>query len=230
MSGAHALISVIVPVYNGEPYLAEALDSVMRQTYRPIELIVVDDGSTDRSAAVAKARSAVRYSYQANQGIGAARNSGVTLATGTYLAFLDADDVWMPDKSGRQMEAFESDASLDMVFGHVQQFISPDLPDHLTRAIRCPSHSVPGRLPGAMLVRRDAFRRVGLFSAAIGEVVDWMLRAQELGLKSRMLHEVVLRRRLHGANSVLRHPDVQREYAKYLKAALDRRRAGRGTA
>ena len=82
----------------------------------------------------------------------------------------------------------------------------------------------PGRLPGAMLVRRNAFLRVGYFNHAIGEVLDWILRAEELGLKSRMLSEVVLKRRLHRTNSVVLNRDSRIEYARYLKASLDRRR------
>jgi glycosyltransferase involved in cell wall biosynthesis len=226
----HPLITTIIPVYNGERYLAEAIGSVLRQTYQPVEIIIVDDGSTDGSAVVARALGArVRYCYQANRGIGAARNAGTDMATGNYLAFLDADDMWTPEKLKRQVEAVERDPSLDMVFGHVQQFVSPDLPGHLRQRLRCPSYSLPGRLPGAMLVARDAFSRVGYFNSAVGEVVDWILRAQELGLRSTVLPEVVLRRRLHSTNTALRHADIRREYARYLKASLDRRRAG-GTA
>jgi GT2 family glycosyltransferase len=76
-----------------------------------------------------------------------------------------------------------------------------------------------------MLVKREAFARVGRFNEAIGEAVDWILRAQEAGLKSITLRDVVLRRRLHSANSVRLHRDVLSEYAKYLKASLERRRA-----
>jgi glycosyltransferase involved in cell wall biosynthesis len=220
------LVSVIIPVYNCERYLADALESVLGQRHRPIELIVVDDGSIDGSADVArKYADRIRYCYQANRGIGAARNTGVDLATGTYLAFVDADDLWTEDKLERQMEALEACESLDIVFGHVQQFVSPELPDALRRRLRCPSDKMPGRLPGAMLARRDAFFRVGYFSLAIGEAVDWTLRARDRGLKSTVLPDVVLKRRLHATNSALLHRDTQREYVRYLKAALDRRRA-----
>jgi len=91
---ANSLISVIIPVYNGERYLAEAIESALGQHYRPIEIILVDDGSTDRSAEVAKQVSqSIRYLYQAHGGAGAARNAGVDLAPGEFLAFLDPDDL-----------------------------------------------------------------------------------------------------------------------------------------
>jgi len=225
---ANSLISVIIPVYNGERYLAEAIESALGQHYRPIEIILVDDGSTDRSAEVAKQVSqSIRYLYQAHGGAGAARNAGVDLATGEFLAFLDADDLWVEEKLARQMAALDADDSLDIVFGHVRQFISPELPEDAMRRIKCPPDHMPGRLPGTMLVRSTSFFRVGYFAPAIGEVLDWTLRAEELGLKHEMLSDVVLNRRLHSTNSVILHRNFRVEYVRYLKASLDRRRAGK---
>jgi glycosyltransferase involved in cell wall biosynthesis len=224
------LISTIVPVYNGGLYLARALESVLNQGYRPIELIVVDDGSVDDSADVARAYGGrIRYHYQPNRGAGAARNAGVDLAMGEYFAFLDADDLWTENKLERQMDALDADGSADMVFGHVRQFVSWDVTDAVRRRLKCPPGEMPGRVPATMLVRRDAFRRVGYFSSRVGEAVEWMLRALDLGLTSIMLPDVVLRRRLHAGNSARLSRGVVREYAAVLKQTLDRRR-GTGSA
>lgn len=224
---AGPLISTIVPVYNGGRYLADALESVLNQGYRPIEIIVVDDGSIDGSAEVARSYGGrIRYHYQPNRGAGVARNVGVDLAMGAYFAFLDADDLWTERKLERQTEALEADGSMDMVFGHVQQFVSPDVPDALRQRLKCPPGEMPGRVPATMLVRRDAFRRVGYFSSRIGEAVEWTLRALDLGMKSIVLPEVVLRRRLHAGNTARLSRGAAREYAALLKATLDRRRAG----
>ena len=225
---ARPLVSVITPVFNCERYLAAALESVLGQSYRPIELIVVDDGSTDGSAEIAgRYADRIRYVHQANSGSGAARNAGVDLATGAYLAFVDADDLWVEEKLQRQMSAFEADGSLEIVFGHVEQFISPELPHALRRGLRFTPDKIPGRVPGTMVVRRQAFFRVGYFSLAIGEAVDWTLRARELGLKNVILPDIVLKRRLHASNSGRLHLDPRREYVRYLKASLDRRRASK---
>lgn len=94
---------------------------------------------------------------------GVARKVGVELAIGACFAFLDADDLWTERKLERQIEALEADGSVDMVFGHVQQFVSPDVPDALRRRLKCPPAEMPGRVPATMLVLRDAFRRVGYF-------------------------------------------------------------------
>jgi len=124
----NTLISVIIPVYNCERYLAEEVESVLAQTWGRIETVFVDDSSTDGSADVAKRFSPlVRYDLQPHVGPGAARNRGVKLAQGDYLAFLDADDLWAGNKLELQMAAFNSDTLPDAVFGHVEQFISPDL-------------------------------------------------------------------------------------------------------
>src|SRR5919112_2696990 len=98
------LVSVIVPVYNGERYLAAALQSIFEQDYRPFEVIVVDDGSVDDTAKIARSFQQIHYIYQSNQGAAAARNAGVATAQGELIAFLDADDVWVPNKLSVQAD------------------------------------------------------------------------------------------------------------------------------
>jgi glycosyltransferase involved in cell wall biosynthesis len=222
-----ALVSAIIPVYNGERYLADAIRSVLEQEHRPLELIVVDDGSSDGSAAVARAFPDVRYHYQPNGGIGAARNRGLELAQGTFIAFLDADDVWPLHKLALQVQAFIIDPGLDIVSGHVEQFHSPELDETVKWRIRCPSDPLPGHAFGAMLIKRESFLRVGPVSIVRtkAECVDWCLRAAELGLRLAMLADVVLRRRLHEDNHGIQHRQELADYAHALKASLDRRRS-----
>jgi glycosyltransferase involved in cell wall biosynthesis len=219
-------VSVIIPVYNGERYLAAAIESVLAQSHRPTEVIVVDDGSTDGSAAIARDFPPVQYTWQANAGTAAARNSGVALARGDLLAFLDADDLWTPCKLERQAAALQADPDLEAVFGHLQQFHSPELDDARKAAIVCPTEIVPACTPGAMLIQRAAFFRVGLFNASfvLGEGIDWYLRATEAGLKMLVLPEVVYLRRLHTTNQGILKRHAQRAYLHVLKASLDRKR------
>lgn len=220
-------VSVVVPVYNCQRYLPEAVESALAQTYRPIEVIVVDDGSTDGSADAAKRFvPPVQYCWQPHSGAGPARNRGVDLARGSFLAFLDADDLWVETKLVLQMAAFDADPELDMVFGHVQQFPSPELAGSAKPRLRYSAEKVPGYVAAAMLIRRDAFVRVGPFESHwhLGEFMDWYLRAIERGLKGLMLPEVVARRRLHADNLGLRERASQGDYLRILKASLDRRR------
>jgi glycosyltransferase involved in cell wall biosynthesis len=221
-------ISVMIGVYNGAPYIGEAIESVLSQDYRPLELIVVDDGSDDGSGDVARRYPEVRCVRQERGGNGAARNRAVELAESDYFAFLDADDRFAPGKLTRQMEELDADPGLDMVFGHVLEFVSPELGEEQRRAIRPPTPEPrPWTAPNLMLIRRQSFERVGGFSTSlrVGVTVDWFARASEAGLRSLILPEVVLERRLHTQNNGLRERDARAQYLHVIKAAMDRRRA-----
>jgi len=220
-------VTVIVPVYNGERYVAEALESILNQTRKPLEVLVIDDGSTDGTAGVVRSfASRVRYHYQPNRGVGSARDRGAELSRGAFLAFLDADDLWNSDKLALQEEAFEADPSLEAVFGHVRQFVSPDADEKTRKTVRYAGEALPGFHVDTLLVRRDAFHRVGHFGRLKrAGFPDWFARARETGLRYAMLPQVVACRRIHGDNMTrLERDEVQKEYFRLLKAALDRRR------
>ena len=221
------LVSVVIGVYNCATYLGQAIESVLGQTYPQVELIVVDDGSDDGSGEVARRYlPSLRVVYQPRAGMGAARNRGVEIAQGGFLAFLDGDDVFRPDKLERQMGAFDRDPELEVVFGHVKEFLSPDLDESVARRLRRPAERIPGHFAAAMLIRRAAFDHVGLFATTlkVGVGLDWFARATEQGLKSLMLDGIVMERRLHLNNTGLRERDARLQYVQVVKAALDRRR------
>lgn len=222
------LVSVMIGVYNGAPYLGEAIESVLAQDYGPLELIVVDDGSTDGSAAVAHAYAGTRVVRQENAGNGAARNRAVEEASGELYAFLDADDRFAPGKLSLQKAALDADPRLDMVFGHVREFVSPELDDGVRASVRPPApEPMPWTAPNLMLIRRDSFRRVGPFATdvRVGVTVDWFARAAEAGLRHRILAEVVLERRLHTQNNGLRERESRGQYLEVIRRAMERRRA-----
>jgi glycosyltransferase involved in cell wall biosynthesis len=218
---------VIIPVYNGQRYLAEAIKSVLAQTYRPLQTIVVDDGSTDDSALVAQSfGAAVELVHQEHSGAEAARNLGVQLARAPFLTFLDADDLWVEDKVARQMACLDVDPGLDLVSGYAAQFISPDLDPQLAKRIYCPAEPMPAPGPATMLIHRNAFLEVGLFEAKlqVGSTIQWYFRARERGLKELVLPDVLMKRRLHSQNQgvVLRNARVG--YLRAVRQALERRR------
>jgi glycosyltransferase involved in cell wall biosynthesis len=226
------LISVVVPVFNGAPYLSQAIDSILRQNYEPVEIIVVDDGSTDDSAAIVRGFGpAVTYCWQPQRGAAAARNHGVARARGEALAFLDADDLWMPDKLAIQSVYLHRHPEVGAVLGFVEQFISPELDEEARGRLLCPSDPMPGYQIGALLVRRAAFDRVGPFDVSyiIAHFIDWWSRATGQGMTHCLLPAVVLRRRVHTNNLTLRRSDARREYARLARAALERRRASQAS-
>jgi glycosyltransferase involved in cell wall biosynthesis len=233
MSDARRGISVMISVHNAEAYLGEAIDSVRAQSYRPIEIIVVDDGSTDGSAEVARRHGdAVCYVRQPRSGNGAARNRAVALATFDLFLFLDADDRLVPGALERLAGALDHDSSLQAVYGHVREFVSPDVDAEALAYLRPPVDRIAGCLPTHMLILRDAFLRVGEFATnlRVGVTVDWSARARELGMSTILLDDVLFERRLHAGNNGIREREHRSHYLHVVKAALDRRRALQGEA
>ncbi len=219
--------SVIISVFNAERYLAAAIESVLGQTSPPDELIVVDDGSTDGSAMVAAGYGdSVHLLRQENRGTGAGRNRGIDAAAGELVAFLDADDLWEPGKLAHQSAILLDRPELDAVFGHSVQFVSPELATANAARLNVPPGSMPGLAASTMLVRSAAFQRVGRFREdhLLGEFIDWYSRALAAGFRSIVDPKVVHHRRIHDSNlGILRRED-RGDYARILKAALDRKR------
>jgi glycosyltransferase involved in cell wall biosynthesis len=224
-------VSVVLPVWNGERYLAEAIESVLGQSEPPAELIVVDDGSTDGSVALAESyANRVRLLRQAHAGAAAAVNHGIAHAGHELIAFIDADDVWMPLKLEVQRAALAASPGTGLVFGHVQQFVSEDLSPEERARLVCPSAPMPGRSLLAMLAPRHVVAAVGALDVRYrtGYFVDWHMRAEDAGVTSLMLADVVARRRLHATNYSRRERASQGDFARLLKAGLDRRRRSAG--
>ena len=227
MKRYNPLISVIIPVYNGDKYLVEAIESVLSQTRFKLDVIVVDDGSTDDTAKIVSSfGSSVRYKYQKNAGTGAARNKGVEAALGDFFAFVDADDLWTENKLAVQMNTFIDNPEIEAVFGHVKQFFSPDLDEESKSRLFCPAETMPGCLPYAMLIKREPFFRVGLFEENwhVGQDVSWILRARELGIKTIILPDLIYMRRLHKNNKGITNRPFINERVRIIKAHLDSKR------
>ena len=228
-----SLISCIVPVFNGERYLREALESILTQTYRPLEIIVADDGSTDGTAAVvAGYGDQVRYLRQENAGPAAARNLGLSAIRGELVAFLDADDLWHQEKLSRQIARFEARPGLDMCLTQAQNFWIPELREFGARHRDHPGfreilevHSLC-----TLLVWRSLFDTVGDFNPefSAGEDTDWFLRAFEHGAVMESLPDVLMYRRWHRGNLSWRafasDAQIRDVRLQLAKARLDRRR------
>lgn len=221
-------VSVIIPVYNSEKYLAEAIDSVLAQTYQDFELIIIDDGSSDHSREIATSYPKVNYVYQENRGVAAARNRGVQLAKGDFLAFLDADDIWLPNKLAIQMRVFAKNPSLEIVTGYVKQFISPEIEPEIARKYIFPDRPLQGYSPGAIIIKRQTFEKTGLFHEDFqgGEAISWFAQLLEKDINMFCIPEVVTRRRIHGGNISLQNKEgKEKTIIHILKETLDRRRS-----
>ncbi len=195
------LVSVVVPVYNGARFLTFALQSVFDQDYRPLEVIVVDDGSIDDSVNIARSFQEVRYVHQSNQGASAARNAGVAAAQGELIAFLDADDIWTANKLSVQTHHLLEHPEVGYVVARGENFLESgmNLPVWLTEELFRREHTF---LPSTLVVRKPVFEQVGGFDSSymVGEDTDWFVRASDAGVRGFIVPEILLYRRIHDSN------------------------------
>jgi glycosyltransferase involved in cell wall biosynthesis len=218
-------VSCVIPVRDGEAFLGEAIESVLAQTRRPDEVIVVDDSSTDLSARVAQAFGPpVRLLRGHGRGPGAARNQGVETAGGDLLCFLDADDLFHPEKQERQLERLAARPDLELSFCMYEMFWEEGLGDEEAR------YRAVGRHRGArtfqtLVARRSVFEKVGPIPERVyGDNVDWLAQAAEAGVVVEVLDEILVYRRMHPRSLTHVAPSLE-SYVDVVKARLDRRRA-----
>jgi glycosyltransferase involved in cell wall biosynthesis len=219
------LVSVIVPVYNAEDFLAEALTSLFAQDYAPFEAIVVNDGSTDRTREIAHSFD-VRYFAQANSGQAAARNTGIAEARGEFIAFLDADDVLPPNKLTVQARYLLEHPEIGCVLGRQEiRLEGIEAPPWLTRDALY--GDLGGINPTCAMIRAQALRDVGGFDPSFryAEDRDLLVRLREASVEVAVTEDVVLYRRLHGENLDFRARPAKHPLLRSLKAKVDREKA-----
>jgi glycosyltransferase involved in cell wall biosynthesis len=215
----YASISVVIPVRNGEAHVAEAIGSVLTQTSKADQIIVVNDGSTDGTPRLLRSFGpAITCFDQGPLGVAAALNSGIAGCVGDLVGFLDADDVWLPEKLALQRLALDADPEIDAAFGMIEQFDATYGGTEIT----------PGYSKITMLIRRPVLDRVGAFDITLSaiEFIDWYSRALDAGIRSHLLPDVVARRRVHSAN-MTRSTD-NRDLLRAMHATLERRRLAPG--
>jgi glycosyltransferase involved in cell wall biosynthesis len=219
-------VSVIIPVFNGEAFLAEAVESIQRQDYHPLEIIIVDDGSTDGTARIAASfKDSARYAYQPNSGPAAARNRGLRMAHGNVISFLDADDLWTDIKLELQLARLTDDPSVEIVIGRRQlvRLVGGVDGKHKFEKLSDPRTDLN---LGSAVFRRSVFDRVGFFDETLYHCDDWdwFMRARELGVPMVIHHEVTLISRRHEQNMTNRVALGNLYTIRMLKKSLDRRR------
>jgi glycosyltransferase involved in cell wall biosynthesis len=214
-------LSVVIPARNAAAFLAAAVASVRAQTSPVTEIVVVDDGSTDATAQLA-AELGARVVTQAPAGAAAARNHGAEIATGEWLAFLDADDLWLPGKTAVQRSWLADHPETDVVFGHAANFTQTAAGE------RRAEPPLPALVPGAALLRRAFLLQRARFDPAVGssEVLAWSVRLRESGARLHLLPDLVLWRRLHDHNTRRQGDRGRAVDLRLVREHLARRRAG----
>ena len=233
--GAWPTVSVIVPAYNVAPYLREALESALEQTVAPHEIVVVDDGSTDGTRAVADAvareHPLVRVIQQDNGGPAVARNTAIEVATGEFLAFFDADDVMMPDRLEQQVGYLLGHPEVGLVIGAVQLITEPGAKfdaAFLRHEVGAQEHA-DGINIMAMTARARLFEDLGMFdpSYRLSEDYHWLVRAYTRDVTIALVPRVVMRRRLHHSNISRDVDDVRHQMFRVLREHIQEQRHDR---
>jgi glycosyltransferase involved in cell wall biosynthesis len=220
-------VSVVIPVRNGEAYLGEAIASVRRQSHPPLEIVVIDDGSTDGTASLAeRLGSDIRLIRRPHSGVTVSRNRGIQAARGDLIAFLDCDDVWADDKLALQIPILAAHPNIEIVLGHTRRMWAPAAGGADAAALRLTESELALHL-GAALIRRSTFERLGLFDEALptAEDWDWFMRARERGAVVVVHPHVTLLYRRHGGNMSNDEPATRTALVGLIRRSIARRRS-----
>ncbi len=223
-SATSRLVSVVVAAFDEEAFIAEALGSVLAQTYRDVEVIVVDDGSSDRTVEIAQELGA-RVLRQTHEGAAAARNAGLAVASGEYWTIFDADDLMPPERLAAQVAHLETHPEHGMVLGLAEAFVTPGEPR--------PAHYNPAwdnapfpACAGTMMARRAVLDLVGPYDEGVclAYDVEWLARAKDAGVKAGHIEQLTLRYRIHSQNTSADRRNVHGAMLRLLRQSIDRQR------
>lgn len=221
-----SLISVIIPAYNGEKYIAAAIESVLSQTDTHYEIIVVDNGSTDRTQAIVTSYTSVAYHAITESNTALARNYGLTVAQGEWIAFLDQDDRWVPEKLEKQRFFLEASPLYDAVIGLQQLYLEENC--HSPAWLKPTFLEKPqmGYLPSALLFRREVLKKIGDFNVnyPLTSDADWFFRAKHQGIQVGVIDAVLVYRRIHEDNAPQKAAQLNRELLRIVRHSLKQRR------
>jgi len=218
------LISIIIPIFNGELYIKETIESILIQEYDQIEIIVIDDGSTDGSAKIIKKFPKIKYIYQENSGPVKARNKALLLATGEFITFIDADDVYINNSLWQLSNYLQNNPMVDIVEGRVQHiFMDTIIGKFKTKAL--PFYHC---FLGCSLYRASVFKTVGVFEDTLtyGDDADWFMRAWENNIVKHRIDATVLHYRRHYTNITNNITDKNQDKVLLFKLKIERQKRG----
>ena len=217
-------VAVVMTAWDADRFIADAITSVTAQTRPPTELVVIDDGSTDGTADTAERLGATVLRCP-HRGIGPSRNAGIAACDSDLIAFLDADDLWLPAKLERQVEVLAGDATVDAALCLTDEFL--DRPAGADLAVREPRLGVASPIPSSTVVRRDLVARVGGFAEVpVGDWVHWWARVRRSGALEHVVPEVLVRRRIHDANNSARRHDGGAQFLAIVRQHRRERQGG----
>lgn len=224
------LVSVVLAVKNGERFLGQAIESVLAQDYRPIELIVVDGQSVDDTARIANSFNQVRYIYENGvPGVSHGRNLGIDAAQGEFIAFNSHDDLWVPNKLTVQVKHLLEHPEIQYSITRLRFFLERGcrMPTGFRRELFVGDHV--GRIPETMLARKGLFDVIGQFdpSLRLSEDVDWFARAEDHDVPMAIIQQVSVHKRVHDTNMSLNASPGYRDLLRALRRSIGRKSVAR---
>jgi glycosyltransferase involved in cell wall biosynthesis len=214
-------VSVIIPTYNRAKTIGAAIDSVLKQTFRYYEIIVIDDGSTDDTAGKLKQYGKlIKYIHQENKGVSAARNAGLRLATGGYIAFLDSDDTWVPDKLEKQLKYFENNSRVGLLYSSARYLAVNNnteqiKPRVITRNLREMIEKDAVFPTSTVIIRRECLDKVGMFDETLRGIEDfdlWFRIAERYPIYFQ--DEITAQHNYYGSSLADQSDEMSRAYIK----------------
>jgi glycosyltransferase involved in cell wall biosynthesis len=220
------LVTTVIAVRNGERFLAAAIESVLAQTYSPVETIVVDGGSTDSTERIVRCYPGVGFRRQLGQGIPDAYNTGIQAAAGDFVGFLSHDDLWAPTKLQTQMEYLLSHPAVVYVVTKFRYFLEPGIIPPRTFRRELLGRDLVGRIMETLLACKSAFQANGRFdpTLALAHDVDWFARAKDRGVPMAVIPEVLLQKRVHDANASSDAQVSNQDLLRVLRESIRRQR------
>lgn len=219
-------VTAIIAVYNGEKYIVSAIESILEQTIKIDEIIIIDDGSSDNTLSLLSNLSLDNMIIvsQANKGQAKSLNKAIKMANSEYLSFLDADDLWMPNKTALQLSIFEQNKNTQLCFGHVEEFISPELSEIEKQKLVCSPYPRIGKMRQAMLVKKSIFQDFGFFpELPTMDFIAWYATNRTKIFFEEIVNEAIIRRRLHATN-LSRRTEKNAEIVHTFKSILQLKR------
>ena len=198
-------VSVLISCWNYGRFLPAAIESVLSQTYRDYDITVVDDGSEDNTAAVCASFPQVRYICTPHRGVASARNTAIKETNGELIAFLDGDDLYVPEKLQKQVQYLEEYKECRNEFTGIKNYLDGSIEHPDSRMMQLLNRPVPAALPSALFYR-DVYDKAGAFNEEYtrGEDTDWLLRVSAAGISTEhIIPEELYLRRIHGSNITL---------------------------
>ncbi len=224
------LVSVILPLYNGAGFIEKSAASVLGQSLADLELLIIDDGSSDNGSARIPADPRVRFFRRENSGVAATRNFGLEKARGDFIAFIDQDDWWHPDKLKQQLEVLRKQPEI----GYTLTLMENRLVDEVQKPGWLRDEQLEkaqvGLLPSSLVAHRRVFDTLGGFDENLVNAsdLDWFVRADKAGIRRKIINQVLLTRTIHAANASHASKLSKRETFMIIKRQIEaRRRAGK---